>query len=151
MKREWFIIVVLFLVIVVILGSVGLTGLNVLYSIGNQGGRVNYNIVDINNFVQCFDADPQNLNDVKSVCHAQYYRSDEARLRGMNAIDHCKSKELVVDYYCARDFKCREYITECEEGFLCSDGRCIKKENELLKFFSFKDLGDSFGRTFGLG
>lgn len=149
MKREWFVIIVLFLVIVVLIGSVGLTGLNVLFALGDQGGKINYAISDVEDFVQCFDADPQNINTIKSVCHAQYYLQGESSLRGMNAVDFCKSPDEVVDFYCGKDFRCWELVSECDDGFVCEDGSCVKKRNELLKIFDFKEVGDSFSRMFG--
>ena len=107
-----------------------LTG-HTLFILGNQGGQVRYSLSDIHTFIQCFDADPQNLPSVKSVCHAQYYVNDQARLLGMNSVDYCASSQNVVDYYCAPDFSCQESVTACQKGFVCNDGQCVKKEGYL--------------------
>lgn len=147
MKRGLIIIILLLLVFVI--GSAFYTGFSVLYAISDKGGRVNYNIQNAKNFIQCFDADPENLIDVKSVCHAQYYLGDKNNLRGMSAVDYCKSDGMVVDFYCGKNFGCKEIVSECERGSVCRDGACIKKENEFLKFFNFNELRDSFGRMFG--
>lgn len=143
MKKKWVVGFLLLALVLFIFGSLVLTGFNIFLAFGNQGGKINYGLMDIKEFVQCFDADPQNLKNVKSACHAQYYVSENGRLIGMNAVDYCKSKNEVVDFYCAGDLSCQEIISECEDGFVCEDGQCVKKKGYLefpvfsrLKFFN---------------
>ncbi len=143
MKKKWIVSFLLLSLLLIGLISFGLTGFNVFLSLGNDGGKVGYEVGNIKDFVQCFDADPSNLNKVKSVCHAQYYVNDLGRLVGMNAIDYCKSKNEVVDFYCGGDLSCQEVVSKCEDGLVCQDGQCVKKIGYLrfprfsgLKFFN---------------
>ena len=130
MVERW-LLVVLIVVFAVMLFVSSLTGYSFFFALGNEGGQVRYSLFDVRDFVQCFDADPQNLPTVKSVCHAQYYVNDQARLLGMNSVDYCVSSMEVVDYYCAPDFSCRERVTSCEKGFACNDGQCVKQKGIL--------------------
>ncbi len=139
---------VIFLIVAVFGDS--LTGSNILLAIGDEDGEVRYWVSGLKNFIQCFDSDPLNLGDVKGVCHSQYYVGDKDEIVGMNAIDYCKSKEMVVDYYCAKDFSCQPKISKCEKGHICKNGRFVKEKNELLKIFNPDEMGKSFGRMFGL-
>ena len=123
------------------------TGFSVLFMMGDQGGRTDYDLAPVDTFVQCWDADPANLMDVKSICHAQFYEPGSRRLRGMNAVDYCLSGDEVVDYYCGSDFSCQELRRTCPEGYSCEIGRCVK-ESPALRIPSFVALKESFQRFF---
>ena len=123
------------------------TGFSVLFMMGDQGGRTDYDLTPVDTYIQCWDADPANLLDVKSVCHAQFYDPGSRRLRGMNAVDYCSSQEEVVDYYCAADFSCQELVRTCVDGYFCEIGRCVK-ESPTLKVPSFRAMKDSFQKFF---
>jgi len=146
MEKGWFIFIVIVLFLILLINN--FTGYNII-ALGFQGGRVDYKLQPTQNFIQCFDGDPNNNIEVKGVCHAQYYIDEKDKLRGANAVDYCKSETEVVDFYCGRNFNCWEKVSECEDGFVCDDGRCVEKENELLKILDINELRDSFARTFG--
>ena len=145
--------VILIFLVVLSLSLVGFfefIGLNVLFTLGNQGGNVYYRVNPVDTFVQCWDADPTNHIMVKSVCHAQYYHGGNKDLSGMNAVDYCQSKVEVVDYFCGTDFSCQKLVSSCPKGYICADGQCVKEESEILKLLNFKELTDSFERMFDI-
>lgn len=146
MEKRWFILIVIVLFLILIINN--FTGYNII-ALGFDGGKIDYSLQSTQNFIQCFDGDPSDSIEVKGVCHAQYYIDDKDKLRGANAVDYCKSKNEVVDFYCGGDFYCWEKVSECGDRSVCEDGKCIKKENELLKILDFNELKDSFARTFG--
>lgn len=108
-------------------------------AIGDSGGVVDYSVQGIEIYVQCFDGDPANLNEVKGVCHSQFYDSIEKNLEGVNAVDYCMNEKEVVDFGCDENLGCMEVFSTCSDGLVCDDGRCVPEGNV------FEDL---FGRIF---
>ena len=133
--KNWVIIVILAIILVLVIKFVGLNGLVVLI-LGDQGGTTRFSINNVNSFVNCWDADPANQIYVKSVCHAQVYDKDKSRLIGMNSVDYCKSRKEVVDFFCGSDLSCQELARECPKGEICRQGQCGREEGAL----KFPDL-----------
>ena len=143
--KNWVLIAVLVVILILVIKFVGITGLNVLLRLGDQGGVTRYGMEPVNNFVQCWDADPANMIAVKSVCHAQYLI--DGKLQGMNAIDYCKSDTEVVDFFCGVDFSCQELVSECPQGQVCRLGQCTDKAPKL-KLPSLSGVSSSVKKFF---
>ena len=136
--KNWAIIAILVIILLLIIKFVGLNGLVVLI-IGDRGGTTRFSISPVNSFVNCWDADPANQIYVKSVCHAQFYDKEKNRLVGMNSVDYCKSRKEVVDFFCGSDLSCQELAVECPDGYFCRLGQC-EREEKVLKFPDLEKL-----------
>ncbi len=62
-------------------------------------------------------------------CYAEYvayssYKKETVNITGYDITDKCKNSTHVTDYYCDRGYVV-SVTSNCPEGYLCSDGKCM--------------------------
>ncbi len=140
MNRNVLLIIILVIILILIIKFVGLTGYGVFLGINNRGGKINYDIQGVSDFIQCFDSDPDEDINIKGSCFAQYYDYNKRKIVGMDSADYCLSEKIVVDYGCSRDFSCKELVRECEKGKVCENGKCANKIRGVDYWLSNNEL-----------